>query len=235
MKAVCVDGTEVECRNFKAVDGGVVLTADRKRKTVIGFVPTPDLSYILPDDVNPAQPPVAAVDEAVSTDASGDDGVGLSAAGRDEDTGVDVKDTSVGDVDTDADAVDTEDTAVGDVELNAGGAQEATDDEGAVVAGLVSGAPDAATVAPEQDLRRLAGLGDTYAERLAAAGVNTVSDLRQLSVDEVADAASVPRGRAERWLRLVTARDDEGETDANAENGPAARADTPEIEPSEPE
>jgi predicted flap endonuclease-1-like 5' DNA nuclease len=50
MKAICTDGTEIECENFKAIDGGVLLTKDRKRKKVIGFVPNDDLRYVVPDE-----------------------------------------------------------------------------------------------------------------------------------------------------------------------------------------
>lgn len=51
MKAICADGTEIECENFKAIDSGVLLTKDRKRNEVIGFVPNDDLRYVVPEDV----------------------------------------------------------------------------------------------------------------------------------------------------------------------------------------
>lgn len=50
MKAICEDGMVLDCGNYKAVDGGVVLTEDVKRKRVIGFVPNERLQYVLPDD-----------------------------------------------------------------------------------------------------------------------------------------------------------------------------------------
>ena len=50
MKAICADGTEIECENFKAIDSGVLLTKDRKRNKVIGFVPNDDLRYVVPED-----------------------------------------------------------------------------------------------------------------------------------------------------------------------------------------
>jgi len=65
MRAICVDGTGVECGKFKTVNGGVVLTADEKRKAVIGFVPTANSSYILPDDV--AAERTATADESEAT------------------------------------------------------------------------------------------------------------------------------------------------------------------------
>lgn len=53
MKAICTDGLVIDCGNFKAIDGGVVLTEDVKRKRPIGFVPLAELRYVLPDDVAP--------------------------------------------------------------------------------------------------------------------------------------------------------------------------------------
>jgi predicted flap endonuclease-1-like 5' DNA nuclease len=50
MKAICTDGTEIECENFRAIDSGVLLTKDRKRNKVIGFVPNGDLRYVVPED-----------------------------------------------------------------------------------------------------------------------------------------------------------------------------------------
>ncbi|PSP72990.1 hypothetical protein BRC86_11005 [Halobacteriales archaeon QS_3_64_16] len=50
MKAICADGTEIECENFRAIDSGVLLTKDRKRNKVIGFVPNSDLRYVVPED-----------------------------------------------------------------------------------------------------------------------------------------------------------------------------------------
>jgi predicted flap endonuclease-1-like 5' DNA nuclease len=187
MKAICTDGTEIECEKFKSVEGGVVLTADRKRKKVVGFVPNATLAYVLPDDIEPVRHQTATSD--AETDA-----VAAEVAVVDEaaDAGEAVDLATVGE----GEAPDADDP----------GGDDAADDPGA---GLVSGAPDATTVDPGEDPRRLAGLGDTYAGRLRAAGIETLSDLRASSVDEVAEAARVPRGRAERWLRLVTPREDE--------------------------
>jgi hypothetical protein len=54
MKAYTTDGLEIECGGYKAVRaGGVVLTSDKKRKHVVGYVPAAQLRYILPDDVRP--------------------------------------------------------------------------------------------------------------------------------------------------------------------------------------
>ncbi len=51
LTAVCTDGTRLECANFKAIDSGVLLTEDVKRKRVLGFVPNDRLRYVLPTDV----------------------------------------------------------------------------------------------------------------------------------------------------------------------------------------
>jgi predicted flap endonuclease-1-like 5' DNA nuclease len=269
MKAICVDGTEVQCGNFKAVKAGVVLTADRKREKVIGFVPTENLSYILPDDVAAERAPAAAGESDQSAASGGTAGIAVAddgpadlddvsedaaepAAGveataaassveQDEDAGTEAEaqaveptsdDAEPGDETGDADDATDE---VGNGEER-GDAEAVADEGGDAVAGLLSGAPEATTVDPDDDLRRLAGLGDTYAERLRAAGIGTVSDLRHRSVDDVADVARVPRGRAERWLRLVTARDDDDDAGTESTESEASTEETgPEGEPSDAE
>jgi predicted flap endonuclease-1-like 5' DNA nuclease len=65
MRVVLTDGTEFECANFKALDSGVLLTKDKKRKKVIGFVPVHQLRYVVPDDLEPVETPSAAGEEAV--------------------------------------------------------------------------------------------------------------------------------------------------------------------------
>ena len=52
MKAICEDGTEIECANFTAIDSGVLLTKDRKRDEVIGFVPNEGLRYVVPEEAS---------------------------------------------------------------------------------------------------------------------------------------------------------------------------------------
>lgn len=56
MKVICNDGLVIECGNFKAIDGGVVLTKDKKRKKNNGFVPMAELKYIVPDGAVPDDP-----------------------------------------------------------------------------------------------------------------------------------------------------------------------------------
>ena len=45
---VCTDGTTVGCTNFTTTDGGVLLTEDRKRDRVFGFVPNEEVRFVLP-------------------------------------------------------------------------------------------------------------------------------------------------------------------------------------------
>lgn len=51
LTAVCTDGTTIECANFTAIESGVLLTQDVKRKQVVGFVPHGELRYVLPTEV----------------------------------------------------------------------------------------------------------------------------------------------------------------------------------------
>jgi predicted flap endonuclease-1-like 5' DNA nuclease len=44
------------------------------------------------------------------------------------------------------------------------------------------------------------GIGDAYAERLGAAGIETVASLAAADADEIAETADVPRARLERWI-----------------------------------
>ena len=53
----------------------------------------------------------------------------------------------------------------------------------------------------ESELRRIEGIGPTYAGRLREAGVETVADLAEADPDTVADDADVPQGRLEGLIR----------------------------------
>jgi polyhydroxyalkanoate synthase len=67
-------------------------------------------------------------------------------------------------------------------------------------ADVESGAETAGT---EADVETVAGIGPTYAERLRAAGIETVADLRGSDAATVAEAAETSVGRAEDWLDQV--------------------------------
>lgn len=161
MRAVLTDGTELHCENFKALDSGVLLTKDRKRKQVVGFVPHGELRYVASEAVDvvdrqgTSQRPAAEsatdedVDENEDTDASGSESVGDETAGDEDAAPVSV-----------AASVD----------------------------------------ANESELRRLGGLGSTYADRLHTAGYETLTDLATADPVEVAAAASVSPGRGRRWV-----------------------------------
>ena len=47
------------------------------------------------------------------------------------------------------------------------------------------------------------GIGPTYAERLRAAGIETVADLAAADAEAVADAAQAPPGRVEDWFETI--------------------------------
>ena len=50
LTVVCEDGTTIGCTNFEAIDSGVLLTEDLKRKRVFGFVPNDEVRYVLPSE-----------------------------------------------------------------------------------------------------------------------------------------------------------------------------------------
>lgn len=188
MKVVLTDGTELSCRNFKAIESGVLLTRDKKRKKVVGFVPTHQLRYVVRDDVEPVSP--ADVDAETTDEPSGELSIRPSSSGPVE-------------------------SAV-------------RDETGAVTGDPASGS----------DLRRLGGLGSTYAERLQSAGFERLSDLSVADPVVVAEAAAVAPGRGRRWVNAairatgdergprdgeaVTADDGAGGTDGEASDDRAS-------------
>ncbi|MFC7044519.1 hypothetical protein ACFQH6_03040 [Halobacteriaceae archaeon GCM10025711] len=48
MKAICVDGTHVDCESFETAKGGVTLTVD---DDPVAFIPHHELRYVVPDAV----------------------------------------------------------------------------------------------------------------------------------------------------------------------------------------
>jgi polyhydroxyalkanoate synthase len=66
------------------------------------------------------------------------------------------------------------------------------------------GTPDEGSATGRTDpVETVDGIGPTYAERLRAAGIETVADLSGSSVDRLAEAAEAPPGRVEGWLSQV--------------------------------
>jgi hypothetical protein len=51
MKVVLTDGFSFDVGNYKAVEGGLVLTDDEERENVVGFLPYDSVQFVLPDEV----------------------------------------------------------------------------------------------------------------------------------------------------------------------------------------
>lgn len=62
-----------------------------------------------------------------------------------------------------------------------------------------SAEPDLEPEAADESTTVIKGIGDTYAERLADAGIETVGDLAAADPAEVADESGVSESRLERW------------------------------------
>lgn len=58
---------------------------------------------------------------------------------------------------------------------------------------------------PDGSITDIVGIGPVYATRLTTAGIGTLADLAQADADRVADAAKVPRSRAEAWIEAAAA------------------------------
>jgi polyhydroxyalkanoate synthase len=63
---------------------------------------------------------------------------------------------------------------------------------------------DAGTEDGESGLETVSGIGDTYADRLREAGIETTADLVAADAATVADAAGVPAGRAAEWIERAS-------------------------------
>ncbi|WP_372911024.1 helix-hairpin-helix domain-containing protein [Salinigranum sp.] len=203
MRVVLTDGTEFECANFKALDSGVLLTKDKKRKKVIGFVPIHQLRYVVPDDLEPVETPSST-------------GARAGAGGEDTPRGAPADATGVGTGPARPDDSLTVSPPAAPSEP-VGGADAAAEGE---------------TNGDGSELRRLGGLGSTYAERLQAAGYGTLADLAAADPVTVAEAASVAPGRGRRWVdaarRAVAADDaagDESESESDVGDGDGERDD----------
>jgi polyhydroxyalkanoate synthase len=64
---------------------------------------------------------------------------------------------------------------------------------------------EAAPAIGGDDLEELNGIGPTYADRLRAAGVDSIATLAEKDVEAIAEAAEVPVSRAEGWLEQTRA------------------------------
>jgi predicted flap endonuclease-1-like 5' DNA nuclease len=205
LTALATDGTEIPCRGFKALDAGVVLFADAERTDVAGFLPREHLEQVLAEEALATTDARATEDERfvdAETLVGEDDADGAEAPAE---TGT----FEQVDVDEDARSADPDESETAEGEAETAGTDESETAEGeAETAGTDDAAESTESVevvdlAEGEELTRLAGLGETYAERLRAHGIASVSDLRATSVAELADAADVPTGQAERWKSQV--------------------------------
>ncbi|WP_435358807.1 helix-hairpin-helix domain-containing protein [Haloarchaeobius sp. DFWS5] len=193
MQAITKSGVSVPCANFKAIDTGVVLTEDEKRKHVVGFIPYEDLQFVLPDDVaatldRPTAAPRPEADEQAAT--------------RDADaTGGETKD---------ADTTDDGPTA-SERESTAGEGEDTTDERAAAIGEPSGSDTNDATAGATRRARAISaltqihGLGPTYATRLYDAGIVSLAALADASPAMVADATNVPEQRAQHWIDRAAA------------------------------
>ncbi|CQR54132.1 MULTISPECIES: DUF4332 domain-containing protein [Haloferax] len=246
MKVYLADGTSFECGGYKALDsGGVVLTEDEKRKRVVGYVPADALVYVLPDDVEPG--------DSLGEDSDGDDDAGDEAevdereaeagdgeaAGSDSDesartaveAGIDSEVAGVtGPVDGEAEHTHTDLVGrIGAVESRVDGLDGRVDAMTERLAAVASagggGAGETEADRDPEDPRNVRGIGEAYATRLRAAGIDTVSALREASDEELAAAAGVSARRVTDWKRRAdryaepTASEDDAEPESDASTG----------------
>lgn len=102
MKVICTDGTSIQCDRFRAIDSGILLfedpqpdeaspegasadedaasageemeetDEDAEEQEAIGFVPSAELRYVLPDEAQPAsQRPQSAIQQGPSSTGPG--------------------------------------------------------------------------------------------------------------------------------------------------------------------
>ncbi|WEL26613.1 helix-hairpin-helix domain-containing protein [Haloferax volcanii] len=247
MKVYLTDGTSFECGGYKALDsGGVVLTADRKRKQVVGYVPADALVYVLPDDVAPGD---SLAEDGVEDDAG--DGGDESDDDESHDSGDDAGDKSEADQTTVEAGVDPDVAGVTGV---ADGETEHTHDDLAArideIDGRVDGldgrvdamteqlaavvsaggvdAEEAEEARDPEDPRNIRGIGEAYATRLRAAGIHTVTALREASDEELAAAADVSARRVTDWKRRAEryAERPASEREAEPESDAATKSET---------
>ncbi|WP_318569595.1 hypothetical protein [Salinigranum marinum] len=200
----------------------MLLTKDEKRKKVIGFVPNHQLRYVVPDDLE-----LTVGGEATPVETE------REAAGSADDHEERVENATGDDLVVGPPASATEPAA----ELGGDGTVAVSEGrDGDADAVELRPEPAADASAEESELCRLGGLGSTYAERLQAAGYETLADLAVSDPVAVAEAASVAPGRGRRWVnaaeRAVASEvPEEGEAEAAREREGEPGGE--EIEPSE--
>lgn len=83
---------------------------------------------------------------------------------------------------------------------------ESSDEAGTAEDSTAEPERGAEETAGDDALTSIKGIGDAYAERLAAAGIETVGDLAEADADTVAEEADVPPTRLERWIERANSR-----------------------------
>ncbi|WP_435319231.1 helix-hairpin-helix domain-containing protein [Haloarchaeobius sp. TZWSO28] len=172
MKAITKTGVSVSCGNFKAIDEGVVLTADEKRKQVVGFIPYDDLQFVLPDDVadqlDAHEEPVSATHSLTDDEVAWTEGTG-------EAIGIDIEHRPTGESEMEFD----------EPESDRDSWAEMTDEQRATAF---------------SELTAIHGLGPTYANRLRGAGIETLRGLSMSTPEHVAEAVDISKSRARIWV-----------------------------------
>ncbi|KTG30264.1 helix-hairpin-helix domain-containing protein [Haloferax profundi] len=289
MKVYLTDGTSFECGGYKALDsGGVVLTSDKKRKKVVGYVPAEALVYILPDEVAAerdrnerreeaaGETKVEEEEEGESEDEEEEGEEGEEEENEDkteseegeeeaesgsEESGEEEEEEGVeGEGATEvAEGEETQSESGSDSEAGEAAPGESSEaeeqaDETAIGAGVEAGVEGVTKASPEEtgtdhthedivervdhlesrvdgldgrvdamteqladivpavetvveeerdpeDLRNIRGIGEAYATRLRASGIDTVSALRNAGDEDIAAAADVSERRVTDWKR----------------------------------
>ncbi|WP_267640511.1 helix-hairpin-helix domain-containing protein [Haloarchaeobius amylolyticus] len=178
MKAITKSGVSIPCENFKAIEEGVLLFDDEKRKQLVGFVPHADLQFVVPDDVaaslDVGEPEPAPV---VGGHASRDDEIAWGEA-TGEGIGIEVDHGPV------ASPVEVDEPATTENESDLPVEQR--------------------RARAMSELTEIHGLGPTYADRLRSAGITTLGGLSMARPDHVASAVGVSKRRAEIWIDRAT-------------------------------
>ncbi|WP_254536688.1 class III poly(R)-hydroxyalkanoic acid synthase subunit PhaC [Halomarina litorea] len=154
-----------------------------------------------------------AVEEAVSdqtaADATSADAETVDDEDADATADIDADVTVTDDADVEHDLeeeVDLDEDVEEELDLDEADADEA---EETVEAGDADAETDVAeegegpAAAEGEDLEEIDGIGPTYADRLRAAGIETIADLADSDVGTVAEAADVSEDRARDWLDQV--------------------------------
>lgn len=188
MKVILEDGMAIDCGGYKAIDTGLVLTEDAKRKNVIGFVPRERVQFILPDDV---------LDERRREDGTTE----FVYVPDDE------RQRRIDELEAEVAALEAE-VANHEAKVAAVEAQLAEVE--------AERAAELESETEPEDLTVISGIGPKYAERLEAAGITTFRALRAATVEEVMEATDVSEERAERWIEATRKADAESSVESDA-------------------